>query len=157
MADISLPSPVSPTTSSIGGSADQSCYVNIDTLNRSRGGNAPSRDNGCYMNIDKLSRNYQGLNVQQQQPNNVHHQQKQPQLYTNLASVNNGVSNGGASNGNYMNISLLPNPTDRRRSTEHPIYDTPTQHIRSYANVDNKLVALSVSNPIYGNQQKVKT
>merc|ERR1712176_330565 len=84
--------------------------------------------------------------------------------YTNMAGVSYPRQNSGASYGNYMNMPapvIAETPPARKISSTQAIYDTPTNHLRAYANVDNKCIAMSVSNPIYGNcsgtAQKLQT
>lgn len=133
---------------------DQANYMNLDKPEpyanlspRATPSRPPGAPNNAYMNIDQVSRNFN----------------KPP-----------------PSHSNYMNMSLQQLPTSptspepievrpqfKRKVSmtqvpqdSNPIYDTPTNHLRAYANVDNKLIAMSVANPIYGNcppQQKMPT
>lgn len=130
-------------------------YVNINNIPSSSSSSTPS----CYMNVDVVARGVKSLNVET------------PQLYTNLGHIEypkpalSPASNGGGGYGNYMNMTLVNTEPEKREPgmrkpsiPEQPIYDTPTNHVRAYANVDNKMIAMSVSNPIYGNTaQKLKT
>ena len=131
-------------------------YMNIDNL-------APApphhtsqpASHSNYMNIDMLSRTLE---------KNV----SIDSSYTNMGGVsyNPPRQTNGASYGNYMNMpvssmSEAPSGPVRKISSTQAIYDTPTNHLRAYANVDNKCIAMSVSNPIYGNcggtAQKLQT
>lgn len=137
--------------------ASHSNYMNIDNLQSTPPTHtAQPANHSNYMNIDMLSRTLE-KNVSIDSSTS----------YTNMAGVSYPRQNTGASYGNYMNMpvpamSEAPSaPPPRKISTTQAIYDTPTNHLRAYANVDNKCIAMSVSNPIYGNcggtAQKLQT
>ena len=98
---------------------------------------------GNYMNIDSLSRKFE-KSASVEFPGGMCE-------LSEIADV--------GSYGNYMNIPAFTEVT-QKAAVNAPIYDTPTNHIRStYANVDAKKIGMSVSNPIYGScgTQKLQT
>ncbi|XP_063687124.1 uncharacterized protein LOC134820586 isoform X3 [Bolinopsis microptera] len=130
-------------------------YMNIDNLQSAPAPHlsAQPANHSNYMNIDMLSRTLE-KNVSIDTSTS----------YTNMGGVSYPRQNTGASYGNYMNMPAptdAPVPAPRKVSSTQAIYDTPTNHLRAYANVDNKCIAMSVSNPIYGNcggtAQKLQT
>lgn len=130
-------------------------YMNIDSLQSpppAPPAAAPAAHSN-YMNIDMLSRSLEkSISVD-----------NSPASYGGFPRQNSG----GGSYGNYMNMPTAlsdPSPVPPMRKISaiaQPIYDTPTSHLRAYANVDSKCIAMSVSNPIYGNcggtAQKLQT
>ena len=139
--------------------ASHSNYMNIDNLQSTvpaPNNTAQPANHSNYMNIDMLSRTLE-KNVSIDSSTS----------YTNMAGVSYPRQNSGASYGNYMNMpapamtEAPAAPAPRKISSTQAIYDTPTNHLRAYANVDNKCIAMSVSNPIYGNcggtAQKLQT
>lgn len=128
-------------------------YMNIDNLQSSPVPAQPG-NHANYMNIDMLSRTLEKKASIDSSTS-----------YTNMGGMSYPRQNSAASYGNYMNIPAPaapePQTPPRKISASQAIYDTPTNHLRSYANVDNKCIAMSVSNPIYGNcggtAQKLQT
>lgn len=128
-------------------------YMNIDNLQSAPDPHhtAQPANHSNYMNIDMLSRTLEKNTIIDTS-------------YTNMGGVSYPRQNTGAGYGNYMNMPApaeAPVPAPRKISSTQAIYDTPTNHLRAYANVDNKCIAMSVSNPIYGNcggtAQKLQT
>ena len=140
--------------------ASHSNYMNIDNLQMPAPAphhSSQPASHSNYMNIDMLSRTLE---------KNVSIDSSAS--YTNMGGVSYNAprQNTGASYGNYMNMPVpamteAPSAPVRKISSNQAIYDTPTNHLRAYANVDNKCIAMSVSNPIYGNcggtAQKLQT
>ena len=104
-----------------------------------------------YMNIDTLSRKFEkSASVDFTSVGGVYDTK-----LSEIPAVGGDVGNYG----NYMNIPTFSDTLPKPVAVNAPIYDTPTNHMRSYANVDAKNIGMSVSNPIYGNcgTQKLQT
>jgi len=155
-------------------SASTDNYMNLDQANYMNLASAPEP----YANLSPRG-SIQHSSRPPGAPHNESRSGAPHNAYMNIDQVTRSFNKPTPSHSNYMNMSLQqlpqsptsPEPDSRpqfkRKASmpqvvqdSNPIYDTPTNHLRAYANVDNKLRAMSVANPIYGNcppQQKMPT